>query len=191
MLNIVLFGPPGAGKGTQAEKLIAKYNLNHISTGEVIRQEIKNGSELGESIKDYIQKGELAPDSLVIEMVANFVKNNSDCAGNIFDGFPRTTHQAEKFDEIMSSNSLNVDMMLSLEVPDDSLVERLLLRGKDSGRADDSSEDVIRNRIAIYKEQTAIVANFYEAQGKHISVNGLGTIDEIFSRLCAEIDKLK
>ena len=191
MLNIVLFGPPGAGKGTQAEKLIAKYNLNHISTGEVIRQEIKNGSALGESIKDYIQKGELAPDSLVIEMVANFVKNNSDCAGNIFDGFPRTTHQAEKFDEIMKTNSLDVDVMLSLEVPDDSLVERLLLRGKDSGRADDSSEDVIRNRIAIYKEQTAIVANFYESQGKHISVNGLGTIEEIFSRLCAEIDKLK
>ncbi len=191
MLNIVLFGPPGAGKGTQAEKLISKYNLNHISTGEVIRQEIKNGSKLGESIKDYIQKGELAPDSLVIEMVANFVKNNSDCAGNIFDGFPRTTHQAEKFDEIMKTNSLDVDVMLSLEVPDDSLVERLLLRGKDSGRADDSSEEVIRNRIAIYKEQTAIVANFYEAQGKHISVNGLGTIDEIFSRLCAEIDKLK
>ncbi len=191
MLNIVLFGPPGAGKGTQAEKLIAKYNLNHISTGEVIRQEIKNGTEVGKSIEDYIQKGELAPDSLVIEMIANFVKDNSDCAGNIFDGFPRTTHQAEKFDEIMKTNSLDVDVMLSLDVPDDSLVERLLLRGKDSGRADDSSEDVIRNRIAVYKEQTAIVANFYEAQGKHISVNGLGTIDEIFSRLCAEIDKLK
>ena len=169
----------------------AKYNLNHISTGEVIRQEIKNGTEVGKSIEDYIQKGELAPDSLVIEMIANFVKDNSDCAGNIFDGFPRTTHQAEKFDEIMKTNSLDVDVMLSLDVPDDSLVERLLLRGKDSGRADDSSEDVIRNRIAVYKEQTAIVANFYEAQGKHISVNGLGTIDEIFSRLCAEIDKLK
>jgi len=191
MLNIVLFGPPGAGKGTQAEKIIAKYNLNHISTGEVIRQEIKNGTEIGKSIEDYIQKGELAPDSLVIEMIANFVKNNSDCAGNIFDGFPRTTHQAEKFDEIMANNSLNVDMMLSLDVPDDALVERLLLRGKDSGRVDDSSEAVIRNRIAIYKEQTEIVASFYEAQGKHISVNGLGSIDEIFGRLCAEIDKLK
>ena len=169
MFNLVLFGPPGAGKGTQAEKLIEKYGFNHISTGEVIREQIRKGTELGRSVQSYIDK---------------------DAKGNIFDGFPRTTVQAKAFDEIMEKNGTPVSVMLSLEVPDEELVKRLLLRGKESGRADDSNEGVIRDRIDVYKAQTAVVADHYKPQGKHRAVNGLGTIDEIFGRLCQEIESL-
>lgn len=188
MFNLVLFGPPGAGKGTQAEKLIEKYGFNHISTGEVIRQEIKKGSALGRSVQQYIESGQLAPDSLVIDIIANYVENNKDAKGNIFDGFPRTTVQAEAFDEIMAKNGTPVNMMLSLEVEDEVLIDRLLSRGKVSGRADDCNEEVIKNRIDVYKAQTAIVADFYKKQNKHKSVNGVGSIDEIFERLCNEIE---
>lgn len=188
MCNLVLFGPPGAGKGTQAEKLIEKYGFNHISTGEVIRQEIKKGSNLGRSVQKYIESGQLAPDSLVIDIIANYVENNKDAKGNIFDGFPRTTVQAEAFDKIMAKNGTPVDMMLSLEVDDNILIERLLGRGKISGRADDCNEEVIRNRIDVYKAQTAVVADFYKKQNKHKAVNGVGTVDEVFARLCKEID---
>ena len=191
MINIVLFGAPGAGKGTQAAKLSAKYNINHISTGEVIRDEIRCGTEMGRSVQDYISRGELAPDSLVIGMIAQYVKSHCDCAGNIFDGFPRTTPQAEAFDAIMNENGLAVDMMLELSVPEEELVQRLLLRGKDSGRADDADESVIRNRIDVYNAQTAVVADYYRNQNKYVAVDGMGTIDEIFGRICAEIDRLK
>lgn len=190
MLNIVLFGPPGAGKGTQAEKLIEKYGLNHISTGEVIREEIKKGSPAGKSVEEYIKRGELAPDALVIGIIADYVKNHSECAGNIFDGFPRTTPQAEAFDKIMAENGLKVDKMLSLDVHDEELVKRLLNRGKDSGRADDSNEEIIRNRINVYKDQTAVVAKYYEAQGKHALIDGLGSVEEIFGRLSDAIDEI-
>lgn len=190
MKNIVLFGPPGAGKGTQADKLVAKYGFNHISTGEVIRQQIKAETELGLSVKAYIERGELAPDSLVINIIADYVMNHTEGAGNIFDGFPRTTHQAEEFDKIMTANGQKVDAMIALTVPDEELIKRLLLRGQDSGRKDDADESVIRNRIDVYKAQTAIVADFYSAQGKYVEVNGVGSIEEIFERLCAEIDKL-
>ena len=191
MKNIVLFGATGAGKGTQATKLKEKYSLNHISTGEVIRAEINNKTKLGLSVQGYISRGELAPDELVIGMIASFVKTHTDCAGNIFDGFPRTTPQAEAFDKIMSEDGLKVDLMLELVVPEEELVKRLLLRGKDSGRADDADEKVIRNRIAVYKAQTAIVADYYKKQGKYVAVKGVGTVDEIFARLSAEIDKIK
>ena len=190
MFNLVLFGPPGAGKGTQAEKLIEKYGFNHISTGEVIREQIRKGTELGRSVQSYIEKGQLAPDGLVIDIIADYVAKHKDAKGNIFDGFPRTTVQAKAFDELMEKNSTPVSVMLSLEVPDEELVKRLLLRGKESGRADDSNEGVIRDRIDVYKAQTAVVADHYKPQGKHRAVNGLGTIDEIFGRLCQEIESL-
>ena len=190
MFNLVLFGPPGAGKRTQAEKLIEKYGFNHISTGEVIREQIRKGTELGRSVQSYIEKGQLAPDGLVIDIIADYVAKHKDAKGNIFDGFPRTTVQAKAFDEIMEKNGTPVSVMLSLEVPDEELVKRLLLRGKESGRADDSNEGVIRDRIDVYKAQTAVVADHYKPQGKHRAVNGLGTIDEIFGRLCQEIESL-
>ncbi len=191
MINIVLFGAPGAGKGTQAAKLSAKYNINHISTGEVIRDEIRRGTEMGRSVQDYISRGELAPDELVIGMIAEYVKSHSESAGNIFDGFPRTTPQAEAFDRIMKENGLQVDVMLELSVPEEELVQRLLLRGKDSGRADDADEGVIRNRIDVYNAQTAVVADYYRNQDKYTSVDGIGTIDEIFERICEQLDKLR
>lgn len=186
----MLFGPPGAGKGTQACKLVEKYGFNHISTGEVIREEIARGTELGLSVKEYIEAGHLAPDELVVGIIDEYIGRLKECAGNIFDGFPRTINQAEAFDEIMAKNGKRVDVMLSLEVSDDELVHRLLLRGKDSGRADDANEGVIRNRIDIYKAQTAVVASYYEPQGKYCPVDGTGTVEEVFGRLCARIDSL-
>ena len=178
MLNIILFGAPGCGKGTQAALIKDKYNINHISTGEVIRDEIARGTELGNSMQTYIAAGELAPDSIVIGMIRNYMKEHKDAVGNIFDGFPRTTAQAVAFDEL-------------LDVPEEELVQRILLRGKESGRADDASEDVIRNRISIYREQTAIVAEHYSKQGKYVAVDGVGTLDEVFERICAAIDATK
>ncbi len=188
MFNLVLFGPPGAGKGTQAEKLIKKYGFQHISTGEIIREQIRKGTELGRSVQSYTEKGLLAPDELVIDIVTDFVAKHQDVKGNIFDGFPRTTLQAKTFDEIMKKNGMSVDVMLSLEVPDEELIKRLLLRGKESGRADDGNERVIRDRIDVYKTQTAVVTDYYRPQGKYRAINGLGTVEEIFDRLCQEIE---
>jgi len=188
MLNIVLFGPPGAGKGTQAQKLIDKYKLNHISTGDIIRAEIKKGSPLGKSVEGYIARGELAPDALVIELIADYLESKGKDSGNIFDGFPRTTAQAQQFDKMLLSHGMKVDMMVSLEVPEQELVQRLLLRGSTSGRADDADEAVIRNRIRVYNAQTAVVTDYYALQHKYTAVNGLGTIDDIFARLCTVID---
>ena len=189
MLNIVLFGPPGAGKGTQAKKLEDKYGVNHISTGEVIRDEIRGNTDLGNSVKAFIERGELAPDGLVIKLVADYLEHHINPAGNIYDGFPRTTVQAEEFDKMLDAHKLSVDVMLSLEVPEEELVKRLLLRGNESGRADDFSEEVIRNRLDIYNRQTAVVADYYSQQGKYKPINGIGSIDEVFERLCREIDK--
>ena len=191
MKNIVLFGPPGAGKGTQAVKLVEKYGFNHISTGQVIRNEIQAQTAAGKQVEECIARGEFAPDDLVIEIVKHFMATHQDVAGSIFDGFPRNPYQAEQFDILMQEWNSKVDVMLSLEVPEEELVERLLLRGKESGRADDASEEVIRNRIRIYNEQTAVVANYYETQGKHVAINGVGSVDEIFERLCAVIDTLE
>ncbi len=188
MLNIILFGAPGCGKGTQAARIKEKYNINHISTGEVIRQEIARGTELGRSMQSYIEAGQLAPDSIVIGMIRNYMAEHKDAVGNIFDGFPRTTAQAEEFDRILAEDGLSVSVMVYMDVPEQELVDRILLRGKDSGRADDSSEDVIRNRIAIYREQTEVVADHYTKQGKYVAVNGLGTMDEVFERICKVID---
>ena len=188
MLNIVLFGAPGCGKGTQAARLKEKYGINHVSTGEIIRNEIKNETELGQQVAAAISRGELAPDEVVINIIAKYVSDHKECAGNIFDGFPRTTPQAERFDEILAEFGLKVDMMIYMDVPEQELVNRILLRGKESGRADDASEDVIRNRIATYRAQTAVVADYYSAQGKYFDVDGLGTMDEVFDRICSVID---
>ena len=191
MLNIILFGAPGCGKGTQAALIKEKYNINHISTGEVIRGEIARGTELGKSMQNYIEAGQLAPDSIVIGMRRNYMKEHKDAAGNIFDGFPRTTAQAEAFDEILKEDGESVSVMIYMDVPEGELVPRILLRGKDSGRADDASEDVIRNRIEVYRAQTEIVAEHYSKQGKYVAVNGVGTLDAVFGRICEAIDAAK
>ena len=188
MINIILFGAPGCGKGTQAARLAEHYDLYHISTGEVIRSEIKRGTELGKSMEGYISRGELAPDSIVVEMVRDYMRTHSD-KGCIFDGFPRTTAQAEIFDTLLEEMNSKVDVMVYMDVPEEELVRRILLRGKDSGRADDASEDVIRNRIEVYREQTAIVAEHYAAQNKYAKIDGLGTFDEVFHRLTEVIDE--
>ena len=158
---------------------------------EVIRGEIARGTDLGKSMQEYIEAGKLAPDSIVIGMIRNYIAEHKDAVGNIFDGFPRTTAQAEEFDRILAEDGLSVNVMVYMDVPEEELVKRILLRGKDSGRADDASEDVIRNRIAVYREQTEVVAEHYSKQGKYVAVDGVGTMEEVFNRICAAIDANK
>lgn len=190
MINIVLFGAPGAGKGTQAGKLTRRYGMNHISTGDVIRQEIRDATALGLTVGEAIARGELAPDRVVIEIIENYMHSHRDVAGNIFDGFPRTIPQAEAFDVILASHGLSIDVMLELVVPEDELVQRILLRGAQSGRADDADEAVIRNRIEIYNARTAVVAGYYRAQGKYVAIDGCRPPEEVFAAICDEVDKL-
>ena len=191
MLNIVLFGPPGAGKGTQAEKLIDKYNLVHLSTGDIFRANIKGETELGTLAKSYIDKGELVPDEVTIGMLESEVEKNPNAEGFIFDGFPRTTPQAEALEQFLKGKNTEVSVMMALAVAEEELIKRLLLRGKDSGRADDQDESIISNRIKVYNEQTAVVADFYEAQNKFEKIDGVGSIEEIFGRLSTSIDAHK
>ena len=191
MINIVLFGAPGCGKGTQAQRLKERYGIDHVSTGEVIRGEIRRGTELGRSMESYIAQGKLAPDEIVIGMIAHYVAEHLDAKGCIFDGFPRTTVQAEEFDKILATHGLKVDIMVDIHVPEEELVRRILLRGKESGRADDASEEVIRDRLKVYHDQTAVVSDFYAAQGKYASVDGIGTIDEVFDRIAGIVDNVK
>lgn len=190
MTNLVLFGPPGAGKGTQAEVLKQKYNLVHISTGDVFRYNIKNETELGTLAKSYIDKGQLVPDEVTINMLNAEVDKNQEAKGFIFDGFPRTEAQADSLDKLLESKGAMVSAMVALEVDDEVLVQRLLERGKTSGRPDDADEKVIRNRIKVYYDETAILKNYYQKQDKYFGVDGVGGIDEITERLSSVIDKL-
>ncbi len=190
MTNIVLFGPPGAGKGTQANFLKEKYDLVHISTGDVFRYNIKNETALGMLAKSYMDKGQLVPDQVTIDMLNKEVEKNSDAKGFIFDGFPRTNAQAKALDELMDSKDSQINAMVALEVDDEVLVERLLERGKTSGRADDADEEIIRNRIKEYYDKTAILKDYYSEQHKYFGVDGVGSIEEITKRLSTVLDKL-
>jgi len=190
MLNIVLFGPPGAGKGTQAVKIIENYKLVHLSTGDILRGELSAKSKLGLEAKSYMDKGELVPDAVVIGMIEAKIDQNPGAKGFIFDGFPRTKAQAGALDKVLQSKRHAITAMLALEVEKEELVKRLLGRGKVSGRADDQDLAIIENRITVYNRETAPVIEYYDEQGKFTSINGMGSIDEIFGRLCTAIDKL-
>lgn len=188
MLNIVLFGPPGAGKGTQSEKLIEKYKLSHISTGDLFRKHLGEGTGLGKLAKKYMDEGRLVPDKVVIEMVSEKIKATEGVHGFIFDGFPRTVPQAEALDELLQQYSMPISGMISLEVPEEDLKRRILERGKTSGRSDDQNESMINTRIKVYLDETLPVADYYQNQGKLSKVNGVGKIDEIFEKICAVVD---
>lgn len=190
MKNIVIFGAPGAGKGTQSDKLIEKYGLGHISTGDVLRNEIKNGTELGQTAKGYIDNGQLIPDDLMVSILASVYDGfGKEHAGVIFDGFPRTIPQAEALKKMLAERGHQIDAMIELSVPEDELMARLLNRGKLTGRSDDN-EETIKKRLDVYHNQTAPLIEWYENEGIHHHVEGLGTVDEIFDRICAVVDAL-
>ena len=189
MINLILFGPPGSGKGTQANTLVEKYQLLHISTGDLFRYNMKNDTALGLEAKSYIEKGDLVPDSVTINMLKAKVDENPDVKGYIFDGFPRTIPQAEALDALLADKG-GVSALLMLDVPDDELVGRLLNRGKTSGRADDNDEGIIRNRLGVYKNETTQVFDYYFKTGKSIKVWGVGSLDKVFNRLSLELDTL-
>jgi adenylate kinase len=189
MFNLILFGPPGSGKGTQSEKLIKKYHLNHLSTGDLLRSEIYNKTPLGLEAKSLMDKGHLVPDEVVIGMISSALEANPKSQGFLFDGFPRTSAQAEALDKLLQLKKTNVAIMLALEVSEDELVRRLLKRGETSGRHDDINDTVIRERILEYHRKTSPVAEHYKKTGKVVKVAGIGSVDEIFASLCKEIDK--
>ncbi len=188
MLNLVLFGPPGAGKGTQSQLLIGKHQLIHLSTGDLLRSEISQGTELGLEAKKLMDHGILVPDEVVIGMISHKLDANKDAKGFIFDGFPRTVAQAEALDKLLESKNAPILGMIALEVTDEELEHRLLLRGKESGRPDDANPEVIRKRIKEYNDKTAPVAGFYKKQNKFKSINGIGSIDEIFDAIGAVVN---
>jgi adenylate kinase len=190
MLNIVIFGAPGSGKGTQSEKIVEKYGINHISTGDVLRAEIKNGTELGKTAKGYIDQGQLIPDSLMVDILAAKFDSFEDSKGVIFDGFPRTIPQAEALKQMLKDRGQEVSVMLDLEVPEDELMTRLIKRGQMSGRADDN-EETIKKRLVVYHSQTSPLIDWYKQDGKYQHINGLGELDRIFADICEAIDKVK
>lgn len=190
MVNIILFGPPGAGKGTQAINIVEKFHLTHLSTGDIFRENMKNDTDLGKLAKQYINKGELVPDDVTIKMLQSEVEKAGETKGFIFDGFPRTSDQADALDVFLASKNTEISALLSLEVEETELMKRLLERGKTSGRADDVDVDIIKNRITQYNNKTAPVINHYDAQNKYHSVEGIGSIEDIFGRLSTIINKL-
>ncbi len=189
MLNIVIFGAPGSGKGTQSARIVEKYGLNHISTGDVLRGEIKNGTALGKTAKEYIDKGQLLPDALIVDMLASVLDGLKESKGVIFDGFPRTIAQAEALKAMLNERGQEVSVMLDLEVPEDELMTRLIKRGQESGRADDN-EETIKKRLVVYHSQTAPLIDWYKNDGKYQHINGLGSMEGIFAEICAAVDKL-
>ncbi len=190
MINLILFGPPGSGKGTQAAMLVERYGLLHISTGDLFRYELSNDTPLGIEARGYMQKGELVPDSVTIGMLRNKVKANPDVPGYIFDGFPRNIIQSEALDALLEETEQAVSALLMLEVSDEEIVKRIVGRGATSGRADDLDESIIRNRIEVYKKETTPVFDYYDRLGKAKKIQGVGAIEAIFGRLCAEIDHI-
>lgn len=189
MLNIVIFGAPGSGKGTQSERIVEKYGINHISTGDVLRAEIKNGTELGKTAKGYIDQGQLIPDELMIDILGSVFDSFKDSKGVIFDGFPRTIAQAEALKKMLAERGQDVSVMVDLDVPEEELMVRLIKRGKDSGRADDN-EETIKKRLHVYHSQTAPLIDWYKNEKKYQHINGLGTMEGIFAEICEAIDKL-
>jgi adenylate kinase len=188
MINIILFGPPGAGKGTQSAKLIEKYNLTHISTGDLFRKHLKEGTALGKLAKEYMDKGNLVPDQVVIDMVDDKIKSSENTGGIIFDGFPRTIPQAEALDNLLDSKNAPIKILVELVVDEDELRKRLADRALKENRPDDAKPQVIENRIQVYKAETVAVADYYKRHNKYASVIGVGVIDEIFSNIVREID---
>ena len=191
MLNIVLFGPPGAGKGTQSERLIEKFKLIHLSTGDIFRANLKNETSLGELARTYMDKGQLVPDEVTIEMLKAEVLKHSSPIGFIFDGFPRTNAQAIALDDLLASLNTEISIMLALEVEEEELKKRLLARAEQSGRADDADPAIIENRIAIYNKDTAPVKTYYQGQNKFTSIQGTGNIDEITQRIFNALENIQ
>lgn len=189
MFNLILFGPPGSGKGTQSERLIAKYGLKHLSTGDLLRSEIAGQTPLGLAAKSVMDKGQLVPDEVVIEMISSALDNNPQAHGFLFDGFPRTTAQAEALDKLLAQRGTSIALVLALQVSEHELTKRLLNRGLTSGRSDDRDENTIRSRHAEYEKKTAAVAEYYGKYGKVVYINGEGDVDQIFQSLCREIDQ--
>lgn len=189
MFNLILFGPPGSGKGTQSENLISRYGLKHLSTGDLLRSEIASQTPLGLEAKNFMDKGQLVPDEVVIGMISSALDQNPQSKGFLFDGFPRTSAQAEALDKLLELKHTSISVMLALDVSEEELVKRLLKRGETSGRSDDTNEQVIRARITEYHNKTAAVADYYRKFDKVRMVKGEGTIDDIFNSLCQEIDK--
>jgi adenylate kinase len=189
MLNLILFGPPGSGKGTQSEKLIIKYGLKHLSTGDLLRSEIAQQTTLGMEAKNFMDKGQLVPDAVVIGMIRSAIENNPAVKGFLFDGFPRTAAQAAALDQLMELKNTTIKMMLAMEVGEKELMSRLLKRGETSGRSDDTNEEVVKARIVEYHNKTAAVADYYNQFKKVVTIKGEGSIDDIFNALCNEIDQ--
>ncbi|MGL4852707.1 MAG: adenylate kinase [Phocaeicola sp.] len=189
MLNIVIFGAPGSGKGTQSERIVEKFGINHISTGDVLRAEIKNGTELGKTAQGYISQGQLVPDALIIDILASVLDSFTESKGVIFDGFPRTIAQAEALKAMLQERGQEVSVMLDLEVPEAELMTRLLKRGEISGRADDN-EETIKKRLSVYHSQTSPLIEWYKTEGKYQHINGLGTMEGIFAEIATAVEKL-
>ena len=191
MFNVILFGPPGSGKGTQSERLITRYGLIHLSTGDLLRNEISRQTPLGQEAQNFMDRGQLVPDEVVIGMISSALDMNPGAKGFLFDGFPRTPAQAGALDRLLELKEAPITIMLALDVSEDELVKRLLKRGETSGRSDDTNENVIRARIKEYRDKTAVVADHYTKYDKVAMVKGEGTVDEIFGRLCKEISEVE